>query len=113
MWPFSKTKKEKKILYNSREILFYYVKCSECGEVFKCTVRKYSELFQTLGQKKSFYEINKEIIGSKCRNIIKVHFELSEGFRPLEYQIENGILLSEEEYRKVKEETDEKKVIQQ
>ncbi len=92
-----------KYLYIERDLLVFYVQCEECGEVFRGIVRKNSELFQTFGQSKCEYEINKELIGANCHKKINVNFCLSGNLKVMEKNIHGGKFLTREEFFKLKE----------
>ncbi len=110
MWPFSKKEKKRKVpnpLYRKGDAFVIYSRCGNCGEVFQTRIRRSSEVFQTFGQEPGAYLIDKELIGSKCMNRIRIKIHLSETYRPMDLHIDGGAFLTEDEYLKIKEEEHE------
>jgi hypothetical protein len=58
-------------------------------------------LYRTYGKGTGEYEIQKEIIGSKCQNRINIHFDLKPSYAELDHEISGGRLLTREEYNEL------------
>ncbi len=70
---------------------FLNVRCSQCGEEFHLFVNKANDLAQDFSEDgKLTYFLNKEIIGSNCRNLIRVNMKFGETKRLVLRKIENG-----------------------
>ncbi|HOD91936.1 MAG TPA: hypothetical protein PKL87_09670 [Thermotogota bacterium] len=100
---FWKRVKKPKYITSQNELLIFYAQCGTCGELFRTIIRKNSELSQNFEQENT-YEVHKELIGSYCPNRIHVHLWLSQGLKLLKQTVTGGILLTEEEYTRLKEE---------
>lgn len=75
----------------SPEGFFLNVRCSACGEVFNLFINKSTDLSQNFDERGNVtYLLNKEIIGSRCRNLIHVKMGFDEARNPVSRQIENG-----------------------
>ena len=70
---------------------FLKVRCSQCGEAFHLFVNKNTDLAQDFSEDgKLTYFLNKEIIGSNCRNLIRVHMKFGGTKKLVSKTIENG-----------------------
>jgi hypothetical protein len=70
---------------------FLNVRCKACGEVFNLFIDKSTDLAQNFDERGSVtYFLNKEIIGSRCRNLIYVKMEFNEHKNLVSREIENG-----------------------
>ena len=78
----------------SRELpegFFLNVRCSSCGEEFKLFVNKSTDLAQKFDDRGNItYFMNKEILGSSCRNLIYVTMEFDGSKKLVSRKIENG-----------------------
>lgn len=102
-WFFKKKEKAPKYLIAQQNILVFHVKCDQCGELFRSVIRKNSELMQNF-EEPNTYEINKQLIGSRCQNRIEVYFLLNQGLAVLKQIVTGGKLITQEEYMRIKEE---------
>jgi len=76
---------------------FLNVRCNECGEEFNLFINKSTDLAQNFDERGGVsYSLNKEIIGSNCRNLIYVKMEFDGGKNLVSRQIENGEFIEEE-----------------
>ena len=85
--------------YEEGVFLVMYVKCDNCGEVFRSHIRKTSELYPTYSGRTA-YILRKELIGSKCPNRINVYAEFSGTYKTLNFEISGGHFITKEEYEK-------------
>ena len=75
----------------SSDGFFLNVRCSQCGEMFRLFVNRATDLAQDFGEDGGLtYFLNKEIIGSNCRNLIRVHMRFDGAKKPVSRKIENG-----------------------
>ena len=73
------------------EGFFLNVRCDACGETFNLFVNKSTDLAQKFDERGGItYFMNKEIIGSQCRNLIYVTMEFDGGKNLVSRKIENG-----------------------
>ena len=81
----------------SSEGFFLNVRCNSCGEVFNLFINKSTDLAQNFDERGGVtYSLNKEIIGSRCRNLIYVKMEFDRGKTLVSRDIENGEFIEEE-----------------
>ena len=75
----------------SPEGFFLNVRCKGCGEVFNLFINKSTDLAQDFDERGGMnYFMNKEIIGSRCRNLIQVKMEFDGNKNLVSRTIENG-----------------------
>ena len=75
----------------SSEGFFLNVRCSQCREEFHLFVNKTTDLAQDFGEDDRLaYFLNKEIIGSNCRNLIHVKMKFDGAKNLISKTIENG-----------------------
>lgn len=73
------------------EGFFLNVRCSSCGEEFNLFINTSTDLAQDFdGRGGITYFMNKEIIGSQCRNLIHVRMEFDGSKNLVSRKIENG-----------------------
>ena len=73
---------------------FLDVRCSACGEEFNLFINKTTDFIQNFDKNDTVaYTLKKEIIGSKCRNLIQVKMEFDGGKNPVSKEIKNGELI--------------------
>jgi ribosomal protein S27E len=81
----------------SPEGFFLNARCDECGEVFNLFINKSTDLAQNFDERGGVnYSLNKEIIGSNCRNLIYVKMEFDGGKNVVSKKIENGEFIEED-----------------
>lgn len=81
----------------SSEGFFLNVRCNSCGEVFNLFINKSTDLAQNFDERGGVtYSLSKEIIGSRCRNLIYVKMEFDGGKTLVSRDIENGEFIEEE-----------------
>jgi hypothetical protein len=75
----------------SSDGFFLNVRCSQCKEEFHLFVNTATDLAQDFSEDgKLTYFLNKEIIGSNCRSLIRVHMKFGGTKKPVSRKIENG-----------------------
>lgn len=80
----------------SAEGFFLNARCSACGEVFNLFINKSTDLVQNFDEQGGVtYSLNKEIIGSHCRNLIHVKMEFDGARNLVSREIENGEFIEE------------------
>ena len=85
----------------SPEGFFLNVRCNTCGEVFNLFINKSMDLAQNFDERGNVtYSLNKEIIGSSCRNLIQVKMEFDGVKNLASREIESGEFIKEEQTRK-------------
>jgi len=69
------------------------VKCNRCGEEITVRVRRNSDISRVdeeVGQEGAEYFIRKEILGSKCNNLIYIEIFFGPGFNVISREITGG-----------------------
>lgn len=70
---------------------FLDVRCSTCGEEFHLFINKSTDLLQNFDERDTVtYTLIKEIIGSRCRNLISVRMEFDGAKKLLTKEIKHG-----------------------
>jgi len=73
------------------EGFFLNVRCSSCGEEFNLFINKSTDLSQKFDERGGVtYFMNKEILGSGCRNLVQVRMEFDGSKSLVSRKIENG-----------------------
>jgi len=81
----------------SAEGFFLNVRCSACGEAFNLFINKSTDLSQNFDEQGGVtYFLNKEIIGSHCRNLIQVKMEFDGARNLVSREIENGEFIEQD-----------------
>jgi hypothetical protein len=80
-------------------VMYIYVQCRRCGEIIALRMDRRFDLEQELGDTLvTGYSANKDILGRKCNNLMRVHIEYDRNFRTRNFQVEGGSLLTKQEY---------------
>ena len=75
----------------SPEGFFLNARCTACGEVFNLFINKSTDLAQNFDERGGVtYSLSKEIIGSRCRNLIHVKMEFDGAKNLVSREIKNG-----------------------
>ncbi len=70
---------------------FLKVRCDRCSEAFRLFINKTTDLAQEFDENGNlFYQLNKEIIGGNCRNLIRVKMTFDGSKKLISKNIENG-----------------------
>jgi hypothetical protein len=80
--------------------LYFYVRCNACGEKLRIRVDTFNELAQEFddSEKTSGYTLDKEIMGNGCFRMMHLHVQFDGGKRILQQTLDNGALISKDEY---------------
>jgi hypothetical protein len=82
-----------------RYAMYIYVRCQKCGEKVRLRMDRRFDLEQEFGETLvSGYVANKDIMGRKCYNLIRVHIEYDQYFRPKSHEVTGGQLITKAEY---------------
>jgi hypothetical protein len=80
-------------------VMHIYVRCRRCGELIDLRMDRRFDLLPEYGQNLIVgYSANKDILGNKCYNLIRVHIDYNAEFRQRSFQVEGGTLLTRKEY---------------
>jgi len=83
--------------YPSDNFIKISVKCKRCGEEINVGLRKTSDFSRVYENDEapsgSSFMIRKEVLGSKCSNLINLTIFFDEGFRIISKEIEGGEFL--------------------
>ena len=75
----------------SPEGFFLNARCTACGEVFNLFINKSTDLAQNFDERGGVtYSLSKEIIGSRCRNLIHVKMGFDGAKNLVSREIKNG-----------------------
>lgn len=81
----------------SPEGFFLNVRCNACGEVFRLFLNKSTDLAQNFLEGGGVtYFLDKEIIGGRCKNLIRVRMEFDGAQNLISRGIENGEFIDEQ-----------------
>jgi hypothetical protein len=75
--------------------LYYYIKCSRCGEVIRVRINPMADL--TVENDGTRF-VRKMIVGKRCYNRIEGEFRFNSGRKLIESVISGGEMVSEDEY---------------
>ena len=80
--------------------LYFYVKCGKCDEKIRVRVDVYNDLAQEFDEndKTSGYTLEKDVLGSQCFRMMHLHVAFDTGKHILEKRVENGVLITKEEF---------------
>lgn len=75
--------------------LLVTVECGSCGEFVRTRIDKASDLQAVYGQedRPAGYLLTKEMVGARCRNLIRIVIRFDVGQRPREVEVEGGHLV--------------------
>ena len=81
--------------------IYFYVRCDRCGEPIRVRANPSSDLdpvFEGAGDDASGFQLNKEILGSRCNNLIYGHWTFDKSRRVIGSEIEGGKAITAGEY---------------
>lgn len=85
-----------------RGIFYLYVRCGKCAEKVRVRVNTGSDLLRDYdrgtGDAGSGYVLRKDIMDSKCFQIMHAEVALDDGFRILSQEISGGQFITREDY---------------
>jgi hypothetical protein len=80
-------------------VMYIYVRCRRCGEIVAIRMDRRFDLEQEFGETLVIgYMANKDVLGRKCNNLMRVHIEYDSNFKQRNFEVEGGILLTKKEY---------------
>ncbi|MDQ7850311.1 MAG: hypothetical protein RB148_08560 [Armatimonadota bacterium] len=79
--------------------LVFYVRCDHCGEVIRVRADRRSELLQEFDQGVSGYSLHKDVLGTRCNRVLRMHVGFDLQYRVISQEIEGGRFATAEEYR--------------
>ncbi len=80
-------------------VMYIYVRCRRCREKIRLRMDRRFDLEQEFGDVLvEGYIANKDILGQKCNNLIRVHIEYDRNFRPKSHEVTGGQLITKAEY---------------
>lgn len=86
---------------SSSKLIDVYVEDNKCGNQMKLLFRKSYDIQKVYeDDREADYEINKVVVCDKCYNKIQLHLEFDKRYNIINKEIENGKIISEEEYNK-------------
>jgi hypothetical protein len=80
------------------EGIHFYVRCDKCGEKIHIRANRTSDVSDDYEGETVTKVLHKEILGSRCQNLMYVHLTLDAGYRIVEAQTERCTMISREEY---------------
>lgn len=80
--------------------LHIYVRCDRCGEKIHIRANRRTDVTQEFDEdgEGSARVLHKEILGSRCQNLMYAHLTLGAGDRIVESRLEGCSLISREDY---------------
>ncbi len=78
------------------QVLFFKVKCSNCGEVIKVRVNTLTDLeslYTDSAVKSAAFRLRKEILGKSCQNLMMLKVDFDRDKKIISAEIEGGTLL--------------------
>jgi hypothetical protein len=86
--------------FEEEDIIYLYIKCDRCGENIKVRITKSTDLLynynEPIGEVK--YTLRKEILGSKCPNLIYAFAKFDKNKNMLNLDVKGGTSITQEEY---------------
>ncbi|HEX2987160.1 MAG TPA: hypothetical protein VHS06_03210 [Chloroflexota bacterium] len=80
-------------------VMYIYIRCKRCGEPIRLRMDRRFDLELEFGETLvSGFVANKDILGRKCSNLIRVHVEYDSSHRQKNRDIEGGQFITREEY---------------
>jgi hypothetical protein len=85
---------------DDREGLHIYVRCDRCGEKVHIRANRRTDITQEYDESgdRSKRVLHKEILGSKCQNLMYAHLTLDAADKVIDSRMEGCTLISREEY---------------
>lgn len=88
-------------LGDEADVTYLYLRCKRCGEPLRVRVRRSYEFSQVFDERTDDvvgFELHKEIVGSRCNRLIRVHIRLDRGRNEVSREAENADFLTPDEY---------------
>jgi len=84
---------------NQSKLIDIYVEDNKCGNRMKLLFRKSYDIQKVYkDDREAAYEIKKVVVCDKCYNKIDLHLEFDKRYKVIRQEIENGKIISKEEY---------------
>ena len=79
---------------------YFYIKCKNCGEKIRVRVDTFNEPAQDIddNEKVTGFTLDKDVMGNNCFKMMRLHVAFDTGRRITEQSVENGTLISRQEY---------------
>jgi hypothetical protein len=92
--------KKDRLVDSDGRALYFYVKCSTCDEKIRVRVDMYNDLAQEFDEndRTSGYTLDKDVLGNQCFRMMHLHVTFDSSKRILEKSVENGTLITKEEF---------------
>jgi len=81
------------------DALVFYVRCEHCGEIIRVRADRRSELLQEFDEGVSGYSLYKDVLGTRCNRVLRMHVGFDLQYRVTSQDVEGGRFATEEEYR--------------
>ena len=82
---------------NEADVLWLLIECSRCGERIKVRIDKKTDLqneFRQPGEPSEAFTLKKEVLGSRCPNLIEVCLKFDPRYNIISKEVKNGRLIS-------------------
>jgi len=84
---------------NQSKLIDIYVEDDKCGNQMKLLFRKSYDIQKVYkDDREAAYEIKKVVVCDNCYNKIDLHLEFDKRYKIIRQEIENGKIISKEEY---------------
>lgn len=81
-----------------RDGIHFYVRCEKCGEKIHIRASRQNDVSDDYDGEVVRKMLNKEILGSRCQNLMYAHLGLDQSGKIVESTMERCILITKEEY---------------
>jgi len=78
--------------------LRFYVQCDKCGEKIAIRIDKRYDLTRDPSSRTKAFSVRKDILGNKCRNLMRANVHISTGGKLLAVAVEGARQITWEEY---------------
>ncbi len=82
--------------------LYYYLRCNKCGEVIRVRIDRRWDLEQEFdeggGDAATGYVARKEVMGTKCFQMLRLTIAFNRGYHETDRQLSGGTFIEREEY---------------
>lgn len=81
---------------------YYYLRCNKCGEVIRVRIDRRWDLEQEFDEggadAASGYAARKEVMGTKCFQMLRLTVQFDRGYHEADKQLSGGTFVGREEY---------------
>lgn len=81
-----------------RDGIHFYVRCDRCGERIHIRANRTSDVADEYDGEAVAKILHKEVLGSRCQNLMYVHLTLDAGYRIVESSTERCALITREAF---------------